>query len=83
MREEEKASEYEKAKKEAEREEKLISQAIAKAQAEAATASAEDRAVYEAQMEQLRAQLSEAEAKINEVLVYGAANSDGAYIRYF
>ena len=64
MREEEKARrEYEKAKKEAEKEEKLISQAIAKAQAEAAMANAEDRAVYEAQMEQLRAQLSEAEAK--------------------
>lgn len=64
MREEEKAQrEYEKAKKEAEKEERLISQAIAKAQAEAAQASAENRAGYEAQMEQLRAQLSEAEAK--------------------
>ncbi len=64
MREEEKAlREFEKAKKEAEKEEKLISEAIAKAQAEAAKANAEDREEFESQMEQLRAQLADAEAK--------------------
>lgn len=64
MREQEKARrEFEKAKKEAEKEEKLISEAIEKAQAEAAKANTEDREIFEAQMEQLRAQLADAEAK--------------------
>ena len=64
IREEEKArKEYEKAIKQAEREEETITRAIERARQEYAAANADDRAGYEAKLQELANKLVEAEEK--------------------
>jgi hypothetical protein len=64
IREEEKARrDYERALREAAKEEEAIRKALAKAQAQAAEATAEQREQYEAQLAELTAKLAEAESK--------------------
>ncbi len=69
MREEEKARrEFERAIEAAEREEKIIQRALEQARAEAAVASAEQRATLDATIEELNLKLAEAEAKNRRAL---------------
>lgn len=69
IREEEKARrEYEKAMQEAAKEEDIIRKAMEKARAEAESASSQDRAQYEAKLEELRQKLVEAEEKNQRAL---------------
>jgi DNA repair exonuclease SbcCD ATPase subunit len=69
LREEERArKEYEQAIKNAEKEEKTLQRALLKAEERLAEASAAQRAEYEQQLEQLRKQLAEAEARNQRAL---------------
>jgi DNA repair exonuclease SbcCD ATPase subunit len=69
LREEERArKEYEQAIKNAEKEEKTLQRALLKAEERLAEASAAQRAEYEQQLEQLRTQLAEAEARNQRAL---------------
>lgn len=69
IREEEKARrEYERARKEAAKEEEVIRRAMAKAEQEIARATDEQRAKYEAQLQELAARLQAAEEKNQRAL---------------
>ncbi|MEW7281156.1 DUF4041 domain-containing protein [Aquimarina sp. 2201CG1-2-11] len=64
MREEEKARrEYEKAIKQAEKEEKMLAEAMRKAEERLGKAAADERAKFEAELEEIKRQLSEAEER--------------------
>ncbi|MEM6298360.1 MAG: DUF4041 domain-containing protein, partial [Bacteroidota bacterium] len=64
MREEEKARrQYEKARKEAEKEERMLAKAMKEAEAKLGKAAADERAKFEAELEEIRLKLAEAEEK--------------------
>ena len=75
IREEEKArKEYEKAIKQAEREEETITKAIERARREYESANTEDRAKYEAKLQDLAQKLREAEEKESACHLHGPAD---------